>query len=124
MSREIYRYVEKYIELCSLLCKHEADYTKENIKIHNKAMKELNKLIAEISNDIEKAKCMYEVLLSQEDVHIKQLAATDCLNFNIYVKEAVKILKKISTSGNRMASMGAKRTLRIWKGELDPSDPF
>lgn len=118
------KFVERYVSLCSLLCKNESDYTKQKVKIHNKAMAELRSLVDEISADMYLADNIYGKLLHCEESFVQQSAATDCLSLKIHTKQAVKILKRISKYGNRMDAMAAKRTLLIWGGKLDPNDPF
>lgn len=116
--------VEKYISLCSLQCRNESDYTKKKVKIHNKAVTELRRLVEDICADAQIARNVYERLLHSEDAFVQQSAATDCLTLNIHTGQAVKILKHISKYGNRMDSMTAKRTLLVWSGKLDPNAPF
>ena len=116
--------VEKYINLCSLLCKDEEDYSRDRIKIHNKAMAELKRLADEIGADMPLAAKVYETLLYSQDAFIQQSAATDCLQLKIHINQAIKTLKRIQKNGGRMAAMTAKRTLLIWNGKLNPDDPF
>ena len=116
--------VEEYIMLCSQLCKKAEDYTKEKVARHNVAMKKLNKLKKNMYMVPELAENVYRVLLNCEESYVQQTAATDCLMINIHVDASVKILKRISSCGDRMSAMGAKRTLLIWEGKLSPSDPF
>ena len=124
MNYNINYYVEKYVLYCSQLCRDEDDYTKEKVKKHNQAMKSLNKLKEEIGIDIQLKNSVYSMLLNNSDIYVQQSAATDCLNNDIHITESLKILKRISNSRDRMASMEAKRILRIWKGEISPDDPF
>lgn len=124
MKKDMKYYVDKYIKMCSLLCKEESDYTEENVKRHNKAMKELIMLKKKLHEQKQLEEEVYEVLLNSEDCYIRQSAATDCLELNCHVDKSVKILKQICRCGGRMEAMTAKRTLRIWNGEIDPREPF
>lgn len=124
MKLKTNNYVKEYIMLCSQMCKMPEDYTKENVKRHNIAMRKLNKLKESIHIDNELTENVYRILLECEDAYVQQTAATDCLQLNIYVDDSVEILKKISRCGDKMSAMGAKRTLLIWEGKLNPRDPF
>ena len=117
-------YVDEYIVLCSQLCKKAEDYTKEKVSMHNSAMRRLNKLKKSMYVDNELTKDVYRVLLDCKDTYVQQTAATDCLRLNIYIDLSVSILKKICRYGDRTSAMGARRTLLIWEGKLNPSDPF
>ena len=116
--------IDQYIGLCDLMCKEESDYTSEKVKLHNKAMKQMQILTQKLSADIDLANKVYAVLLQHEDRFIQQSAATECLSIKIHTKRALCILKEISRKENRMAAMAAKRTLLIWKGKINPHDPF
>jgi len=115
--------VDQYIRLCSQLCQKPSDYTKENVRKHNKAMRELLRLTDKIKRSPEIMGAVFSVLLNQSDAYVRQNAATTCLNMGIHTAKAVGILEQISKSKDRMAAMGAQRTLRIWKGELDANSP-
>ena len=117
-------YVEKYISLCSMLCKSPDDYNKNKVNNHNKAIRKLITLREELSkNDILSYK-VYSILLENADIYIRQSAATECLNLNIHIEKSEQLLEYIIQKGERMASMGAERTLKIWRGEIKPTDPF
>lgn len=116
--------VDKYVILCSQLCKTEEDYTKEKVSKHNIAMRKINKLKKSMYANPQLAEGVYGILLKCEDIYIQQTAATDCLLLKIHIDESIKILKRISKCSNRMLSMGAKRTLLIWEGKLNPYDPY
>lgn len=116
--------IQKYISLCDLMCKEDADYTTQKVRTHNQAMKKMQSLTRNLSSDISLADNVYAVLLRHEDSFIQQSAATECLSLNIHIEDALSILKQISKKGNRMAAMAAKRTLLIWNGQLNPNDPF
>lgn len=118
------QYSEKYVYLCSLMCKKAEDYTKEKVATNNKAVKRFVKLRKTIQIDLALSREVYDILLQSNDVYVRQSAATDCLSLNIHVKRAVKILKHISRSSDTMTAMGAKRALLMWQGKLDNSSPF
>lgn len=124
MNNELSKIIEKYIFLCSQMCKCADDYTKEKVAKHNKAMKALIQLKKKLHADANLTEQVYAVLLKSKDIYVRQSAATECLSLNIYTEESAKILKEICLQGNRMAAMGARRTLLIWEGKLDPNDPF
>ena len=114
----------RYMEISSQLCKKPSDYTKEHIRRHNRAMKERMGLAETIAGNLTLAQQVYRILLSQNDLYIRQSAATDCLNLGIHTVQSVEILTEISGSQNRMAAMGAQRALAVWRGEISASEPF
>ncbi|MBP3685778.1 MAG: hypothetical protein J6J21_01975 [Clostridia bacterium] len=124
MSEKVEHYIERYRILSSRLCRTEDDYTEAKVAKHNRAMKELNRLIEEINSDRDIALKVYETLLESTDLQVQQMAATDCLIKNMHIDRSVEILKFISKHGDRMSAMGAQRRLKIWKGEIGENDPF
>ena len=125
MEYNVESYIEKYVLLCSKMCKKPDDYLdKKNVKKHNEAMKSLNKLTEELYKNTQLSCEVYYVLLNCEDDYVKMCAAADCLKLEIYVKDALKILKRISRSKDKMASMSAERILLVYKGKLAPDEPF
>ena len=124
MKSNTNNYVDKYIMLCSQLCKTVEDYANVKVAKHNRAVKKLIKLKEQMYADDELTEKVYKILLSYEDTHVQQSAATDCLRLNIYTNTSVKILKSIIQNGDRMSAMGAERTLLIWEGKLSPDKPF
>ena len=124
MNSDLNNYINEYIILCSQLCKHAGDYTKENVARHNNAMKKLCTLKEQLYVDPQLTESVYSALLKSEDTHVQQSAATDCLSLNILINDSVKILRKISRCGNKMSALTAKRALLIHEGKLSPNDPF
>ena len=124
MSVEKQTCISRYIQLCSSMCKVAQDYTKEKVKKHNTAMKNLSKLKEDICVDRELMLAVYDALLNNSDDYVRQAAATDCLEYKIFEIRSVNILKQICKNKNQMMAMGAKRTLLIWKGKISPKDPF
>ena len=124
MNKDLNKFVDEYIALCGQLCQKAEDYTRENVVTHNRAVKKLNSLKERAHVDRDFAEKMYHALLTHNDMYVRQDAATECLFLNIHIATSLEILKKISRGKERMAAMGAKRTLLIWEGKLDPRDPF
>lgn len=124
MNNDLNVFVNEYITLCGQLCKNIEDYTKENVVKHNMAIKKLNSLKERAHADSDFAKKLYHTLLTNNDMYVQQDAATECLFLDIHIATSLKILKKISQGKEKMAAMRAKRTLLIWEGKLNPSDPF
>lgn len=124
MNKDLNKFVDEYIALCGQLCQKAEDYTKENIVTHNRAIKKLNTLKERAHADRDFAEKMYLALLTYNDMYVRQDAATECLFLGIHIATSRKILKEISRGKERMAAMGAKRTLLIWEGKLNPMDPF
>jgi len=117
-------YIKKYISLRSKVCVKPEDYTKSKIKTHNKAVLELISLVNEIRKNNDLSEEVFSVLLDNEDIYIQQSAATDCLNLNLHVIKAIEILERVKKKGDRMAAMGAERTLKVWRGEIKSDKPF
>ncbi len=87
-------------------------------------MKELIKLNKEISRDAELERQVFLDLIENEDEYVRQSAASRCLELGIEVKKAVKIIKSFRNSQNPMSASWAARTLKLWRGEIGPKDPF
>ena len=121
MTKE--EYVAKYINLCSKLCTKPDDYTKSKITKHNKAMRELIALDDELHKDIPLAEKVYAKLLENKNTHVQLISAARCLNTNLNIDSAVKILEFIRKKGDRMDSMDAERALRVWRGEIKTDEP-
>ena len=122
MTKE--RYVKKYIELYAKLCKNPDDYAdKSKIRKNNKAARALYVLDSELRKDIVLMEKVYSDLLENEDKCIRQSTASGCLAANLHIKRSVEILEHIARSNDRWEAMPAERTLKIWRGEIDPNDP-
>jgi len=121
MTKE--EYIEEIIHLSSQLCQKPDDYTKEKVKVHNKAARKLTALENTLDNDLEMAGEVYAELLDNEDTYIKQRSAAACLHLNLHIKKSVKILEYLRKHGERWETMGAERQLKIWRGEIGPNDP-
>lgn len=124
MNNDLNEFVDEYIALCGQLCKKAEDYTRENVVTHNRAIKKLNALKDRAHADRYFAETMYHALLSQNDMYVRQDAATECLLLNIHISTSLEILKEISQGRDKTAALVAKRTLLIWEGKLNPNDPF
>ncbi len=125
MHDKINDYAQSYIALSSQLCKKSEEYTPERVLIHNRNIKKLDKLRAEIACDISIASAVYKILLKHPDPYIRQSAATVCLiHLKIHTDESVKVLQWVCRHGDRMAKMGAKMNLLIWSGQLNADRPF
>ena len=98
-------------------------HTKRRVKIHNDAVQQFKLLVDEITKDCDLCDSVLAELLQNDDMDIRHSAASLCLKFNIHIVKAEEILEHISKTGHRMASMGAKRALKIWRGEIRPDEP-
>ena len=116
--------IDEYVELCSHMCKTADDYTPEKVAENNKVMRRKNELIHSFYTSEVIAKEVYGKLLDHPDAFVRQCAATDCLFQVIHVERALRILKDIRRHGDRMSAMAAKRTILVWKGKLNPDEPF
>ena len=124
MNKDLNVFVDEYIALCGQLCKKAEDYTRENVVMHNRAIKKLYSLKKRAHADRDFAEIMYHALLTHNDMYVQQDAATECLFLDIHIATSLKILREISRGREKKAAMGAKRTLLIWERKLNPSDPF
>lgn len=78
-----------YKELYLLHCANLSDCTtKEDVKRHNAAMKQLGKLFYQIQDELDKSFLLE--LLSNENDRTKALVAAYCLGYGVYVSEAKK----------------------------------
>lgn len=117
-------FIEKIVYLNSQFCKRPDDYTKERVKIHNKAAKKLNVIENALCNDIEMATLVYGELMDSEDNFTRSNAAAWSLELKINTEKAIKVLKNLKKHGDEWEAMGAERLLKIWRGEIGPDDPF
>ena len=85
-------------------------------------MREMIRLDDELYKDIDLAEKVYAELLEIEDMYIQLTVAARCLNLNLHVESAMKTLEFICVKGEKMHSMYAERTLKIWRGEIGPND--
>ena len=94
--------------------------TKEDVKRHNAAMKQLGELFHQIEGESDKSFLLD--LLTTENDRTKALVAAHCLGFGVYVSEAKKVLSSLAKSdANPILAFEAQSTLDVWKkqGYLD-----
>ena len=104
-------YKEQYLLYCAKLndCT-----TKEEVKQHNAAMRQLGKLFYRIENEQDKS-FLLELLLNDNE-RTRALVAAHCLGWGIYVSEAKKVLSDLAKSkSNCILAFEAQATLDVWK---------
>ena len=104
-------YKELYLQYCANLndCT-----TKEDVKRHNVAMKNLGNLFYRIEGEPDKS-FLLELLLNEND-RTKALVAAHCLGYGVYVSEAKKVLSSLAKSKvNPILAFNAQATLDVWK---------
>jgi len=87
----------------------EGDY-----KLANKQHSKLTKIYKILEKDNELQEKVLGQLLKDENIYISSWAAAHCLGLNIYVDEAVNVLKEISKRKG-FVGFNAEMILRIWK---------
>lgn len=88
--------------------------TKENVKRHNAAMKQLSKLYHQLEN--EKDKSFLLELLQNKNDRTKLLVAAHCLGLGVYISEAKKVLSILAKNkSNSILAFEAQATLDVWK---------
>lgn len=104
-----------YKELYLLYCANLNDCTtKEDVKRHNVAMKNLGNLFYRIEGEPDKSFLLE--LLSNENDRTKTLVAAHCLGYGVYVSEAKKVLSSLAKSKvNPILAFNAQATLDVWK---------
>ena len=104
-----------YKELYLLHCANLNDCTtKEDVKRHNAAMKQLGKLFYQIEGELDKS-YLLELLTTENDL-TKALVAAHCLGLGVYVSEAKKVLSSLAkNNANPILAFEAQATLDIWK---------
>lgn len=104
-----------YKDLYLLHCANLSDCTtKEDVKRHNAAMKQLGKLFYQIQGEPDKS-FLLELLLNEND-RTKALVAAHCLGYGVYVSEAKKVLSSLTKSKtNPILAFEAQATLDVWK---------
>ena len=115
--------LEKYLALSSKVYKRREDYLKIKASVHNRAMRQLIALDAELSEKASLAEVVYGELLKNEDEYIQWSAAACCLRLGVLTEESLNVLDNIIASGDQWMTFHAKRTLKIWRGEIDPTQP-
>ena len=110
-------YMKEYLAYCSKLndCT-----TKEEVRIHNSAMKKLGKLFKKIKDEPDKS--FLVDLLENSDERTRLLAAAHCLGLQVYVPKAKRVLSVLSKhKENPSIAFEAQATLDVWKqqGYLD-----
>ena len=110
-------YKEQYLLYCKDLnnC-----FTKEDVRKHNAAMKNLSKLFYMLKTETERS--FLSELLQSENKRTRALVAAHCLGLGIYMTEAEKILKLIAKDkSDPFLAFEAQSTLDVWKqqGYLD-----
>lgn len=109
-------YIEKFINLCTILCKKKEDYTKTNILKHNKAMKKLAEIYNKLSNDKNNAEIIYNKLMNTDDENTRAIAASHSLSLNINLDKAQEVLNNIiENNNNPFEKFNAEMTLKVWK---------
>ena len=104
-----------YKQLYLLHCANLNDCTtKEDVKRHNAAMKQLGKLFYQIQGELDKSFLLE--LLSNENDRTKALVSAHCLGCGVYVSEAKKVLSSLAKSkANPILAFEAQATLDVWK---------
>ncbi len=110
-------YKKLYISYCENLndCA-----TKEEVKKHNAAMRELGRLFHRVEKENDKSFLLD--LLKNDDGQTRSLVAAHCLGLGVYVSEAKKVLRVLSKDkSNPVLAFNAQATLDVWKkqGRLD-----
>ena len=103
-----------YKELYLLYCANLNDCTtKEDVKRHNVAMKNLGNLFHRIEGEPDKS---FLLELLNENDRTKALVAAHCLGYGVYVSEAKKVLSSLAKSkANPILAFNAQATLDVWK---------
>ena len=113
----IQKICDKYIEQCMKLCTKPDDYTRANVKRHNKAMDTLAEYAAELAKTPELAQEVFSQLLTHESSSVRLSSAAKCLKYDLCVESAVEVLMELE-SGKDMCAFSAEMTLKVWRGEI------
>ena len=104
-------YKEQYLLHCENL---NSGTTKEDIKKHNNAMRQLAKLYHKIEK--ENNKTFLLELLQNSNERTQALVAAHCLGLGIYIPESKKVLTIIAKNKrNQPLAFEAQSTLNVWK---------
>ncbi len=104
-------YKDQYLFLCGQLSDCA---TKQEVKKHNAAMKELSRLFYQV-RELEDKSFLLE-LLGNENERTQSLIAAHCLGLKVYIPEAKKTLAAIAKkSENPIIAFGAQSTLDVWR---------
>ena len=126
MIKDCEYYVDKFLKTLSKIRLWPSDY--ENPKLttraHNRAVDQYNILEIIMKENHELAAKVYLELMEIKDFKVQFYAAANCLELNINTARAEKVLENIIKAGERCAVMFAERNLKIWRGEINPDDPW
>ena len=105
-------YKELYLLYCANLYN---GTTKEDVKRHNAAMKQLGNLFYQIKGESDKS-FLLELLATGDDC-TKELVAAHCLGLDVYVSKATKVLSSLAKSkkADPVIAFNARATLDAWK---------
>lgn len=88
--------------------------TKEGVKRHNSAMRQLGKLFHQIEGEQDKS--FLRELLQNENERTRALVAAHCLGMGVYIPEAKKVLSTLARGKvNPVLAFEAQATLDVWK---------
>ena len=103
-------YYDLFVQLSLQQCTKNDYVDKLKVKKHNEAIRKLNKLQNEITQNI--SEDMLNMLLNHEDDRVKINAASFCLHSKILVEQSVLVLKNIiANSDDETICFSAKMLL-------------
>ena len=126
MMKDYKYYVGEFLKTLSKMCLSPDDYENPKLttKVHNRAVDQYRIIKAVLEENHELAEKVYSELMEINDVKVQFYAAAHCLELNINTARAEEILENIERTGEKWAVMFAERNLKIWRGEINPDDPW
>lgn len=91
------------------------DFGKDKTDQHNQAMKRLSEMYHELERNPSADRSFLLTLLEDENPALRSLAAAHCLGLGVYMRQAVRTLRRLARSANSYIAFNAKSTLYIWK---------
>ena len=115
--------VNEILELYEKTTKGPDDKRKIPIRVHNKATQKIIEIKENLRATPQLEKEVFAELIKHDDEFVRQNSAARCLLIGILEDEALLTLNDIIAHGSHSNAFLAKRVLKIWRGEIDPSKP-
>ena len=123
MKNEKESVVNEILELYEKTTKGPDDKRKIPTRVHNKATQKLINIKEKLRTMPQLEKEVFAELIKADDEFIRQSSAARCLLIGILEDEALLVINDIIAHGSYSNAFLAKRVLKIWRGEIDPSKP-
>ena len=108
--------IRRYLVLSARTCSEKPAETAAEVRKHNRAMAQLSKLVAQISENPTLADAVFGQLLKTQDRKVQLHAAVHCLKYGYHIDQAVCLLEKMMQETNPFLAFEAEMSLLVWRG--------